>query len=129
MTFEEAIGIKSADIDIATGKRVTHEEKYGRMMEYLGGLDVLIPLIPFDKARIKKEYARDKHLNGTSIKKWDAAAGFFCSGPDARPIGGPIWDLYRSKGITSASCAQGVCLLKHAAREWLKRPDGPVDKP
>ena len=38
MTLHEAIGV-NVDVDIKTGKKLTHSEVYGRAIEYLGGLD------------------------------------------------------------------------------------------
>lgn len=53
---------------------------------------------------IRKKIKLDPYLNNTPIKLWDAAAMT------------SIWWLYRKHGITSASCSQGVCILKEAAR-------------
>ena len=119
MTFEEFIGIKNADIDIETGKQMKHRDIYRRAITRFGGLKVIKPLIPFSLEEIKEALAKgDEHLNTLDIRKWDSAAGFYIKGNDCAIMPSPIWNLYRQNHVTSASCSQGVCLLKEAAR-WL----------
>ena len=119
MTFEEFIGIKNADIDIETGKQMKHRDIYRRAITRFGGLKAIKPLIPFSLEEIKEALAKgDEHLNTLDIRKWDSAAGFYIKGNDCAIMPSPIWNLYRQNHVTSASCSQGVCLLKEAAR-WL----------
>lgn len=122
MTFSEFIGIKCADLDIETGKRMEHRAIYQRAVERFGGLEVIKPLIPFSLEQIKKALeCGDEHLNTLPIRKWDSASGFYCRGASCTPqFGADIWNLYRKHGVTSASNAQGVCLLKEAARMWAE---------
>lgn len=121
MTFSEAINIKNANIDTITGETIPHREIYTRAINACGGLDVVIPYIPFTLEEIKKALKKDEHLNNLSMKKWDLASGFIASGMDCKFVGGGVWNLYCRAGINSASNAQGVCLLKEAARQWAER--------
>ena len=73
----------------------------------------------------------DPHLNNTALSKWDAAAGFSAStGWNAHQqayrcqlVGGGLWNLYLQHGITSASCAEGVCILKEATRRLIEQEE------
>lgn len=115
MTLHEAIGVK-IDIDVKTGRELTHSEIYGRAIEYLGGLEIVAQYVPYPIETIRERLKQDCYLNNTQLSIWDAAAGFRCDGPRCLFIGGGIWTLYSSHGITSASCSDGVCILKEAAR-------------
>ena len=119
MTFSEFIGVRNANIDIETGVELSHQYIYRRAITRLGGLKVIKPLIPFSLEEIKEALAKgDEHLNTLNISKWDSAAGFYIKGNYCAIMPSPIWNLYRQNHVTSASCSQGVCLLKEAAR-WL----------
>ena len=119
MTFSEFIGVHNATIDIDTGVELSHQYIYRRAITRFGGLKVIKPLIPFSLEEIKEALAKgDEHLNTLDIRKWDSAAGFSIKGNDCAIMPSPIWNLYRQNHVTSASCSQGVCLLKEAAR-WL----------
>jgi hypothetical protein len=120
-TFSEAINVKNADIDTVTGQKLTHREIYTRAINILGGLDAVIPYIPFSLEEIKEALKTDEHLNNLSMQKWDLASGFRCHQANCDLVGGGVWHLYRKAGINSASNAQGVCLLKEAARQWAER--------
>lgn len=128
MTLDEATGIKS-ERDVKTGRALSQEEIFGRYIELLGGLDVVSGYIPFSLDVLREKYAEDKNLNNTPINAWDVAAGFR-TGPGwnvyrqcycCQRVGGGLWVLYRQHGITSASCADGVCILKEAARRLIER--------
>ena len=103
MTINEAIGIKSVS-------EVSHEEKYSRLIDAVGGLESVIPCIPFSLAVIKDALENyDEHLNTLPLKTWDFAAE-------------RVKDLmYRKAHITYSSLAERVCLLKASARLWAKR--------
>lgn len=120
-TFDEAINIKCANIDAVTGEKISHKEIYTRAINLLGGLDAVIPLIPFSLSTIVGALETDEHLNNLDMKRWDRASGFICSGGTCMVVSGGIWNLYRKAGISSASNSQGVCLLKEAARQWAER--------
>ena len=121
-TFSEAINIKNADIDRTTGEKISHREIYSRAINLLGGLDAVIPYIPFKLDEIKKALKEDEHLNNLSMDKWDYVSGFRSGRQGSMTfIGGGVWNLYRKAEINSASNAQGVCLLKEAARQWVER--------
>lgn len=121
MTLKEAIGVKNANIDVNTGRRLTHEEVYGRAIDLLGGVDIVFQYVPFSLPEIQKALKKDRHLNNLAMSKWDLASGFLCRGVDCTFIGGGIWNLYRSSGIHSASNADGVCVLKECARLMAER--------
>lgn len=122
MTLKEAVGVR-VDVDVKTGQRLTHSEVYGRIIDYLGGLKAVAPYIPFEIPYLREKLKRDPWLNNTDMSKWDAAAGFRCSRSDCFASGGGLWALYRSHGITGASCSDGVSLLKEAARRLCEQSE------
>lgn len=119
MTLKEAIHIHHCDIDDATGEKLTHSEIYTRAINFLGGLEAVKPFIPFGREVIKEALKTDEHLNNLPMERWDLASGFR-SGRQGTMIfvGRGIWYLYHKAGITAASCSDGVCILKEAARQW-----------
>lgn len=121
-TFEEAVNIKHLNIDAITGEKISHREIYTRAINVCGGLDIVIPYIPFSLSAIVDALKTDENLNNLDLERWEKASGFQRGRQGSMiHIGGHIWDLYRKAGITSASCSQGVCLLKEAARQWAER--------
>lgn len=120
MTFDEAIGVKQGR-DIKTGEELSYSEKYGRAIEVLGGLDAVARYIPFSLEILREKIKDDAWLNNTSIKEWNSASGFICPPGDCKFVGGGIVPLYTKHGITSFSNADGVCLLKEAARRLVER--------
>lgn len=122
MTLKEAVGVR-VDVDVKTGQRLTHSEVYGRIIDFLGGLEAVAPYIPFDIPYLREKLKRDPWFNNTDMSKWDAAAGFWCSCSGCFATGGGLWALYRSHGINSASCSDGVSLLKEAARRLCEQPE------
>ena len=122
MTFNEFIGVRNANIDIETGVELPHQYIYRRAIMRFGGLGAIKLFIPFSLEEIKKALAKeDEHLNTLDMRKWDNASGFYCQGSECRIAPSPIWNLYREHHVTSASCSQGVCLLKEAARMLAER--------
>lgn len=120
MTLSEFMGIKNADIDIETGERMEHRDIYRRCIQRLGGLDAVKPYIPFSLAQLKAALPKDEYFNNLSLSKWDYASGFLCRGADCKFIGTGISALYRKHGIDAFSNAQGVSILKEAARELVE---------
>ena len=120
MTIKEAIRVKNANIDMDTGRKLEHSEICGRAIDYLGGLEVVKQYIPYDLETLKKAYKEDKCFINLSVSKWDMMAGFINRGANCSLIGGGIWNLYKQHGINSASCSDGVCILKEAARLWVE---------
>lgn len=120
MTLKEKIGV-NVNVDIETKQVLSHSEIYTRAINALGGLDAVIPYIPYSLSAIEEAIETDPHLNNLSMDKWDRASGFACNKGDCHFIGGGIWYLYRKAGINSASNAEGVCILKEAARQWIER--------
>ena len=111
-TFSEAINIKNADIDRITGERISHKEIYTRAINICGGLDAVIPYIPFSLEAIKEALEHhDEHLNTLPLKTWDFASE-------------RVKGLCHCKAqVNYMSVSQGVCLLKEAARQWAERDD------
>lgn len=120
MTIKEAIRVKNANIDMDTGRKLEHSEIYGRAIDYLGGLEAVKQYIPYGLETLKKAYKEDKCFNNLSMRTWDMVAGFISEGARCNFIGGGIWNLYKQHGINSASCSDGVCILKEAARLWVE---------
>lgn len=105
MTINEAIGIKSVS-------EVSHEEKYTRLINAVGGLEAVIPYIPFSLIYIREALEHhDGHLNTLPLKTWDFAAELIKN------------LMYRNAHITYSSLAERVCLLKEAARQWAEREE------
>lgn len=122
MTIREAIGIDLIGRDTKTEEEVSSKEKIQRAIEYLGGPKAIAPYIPFPLPVLAEKLKSDPNLNNTSLRKWDLAAGFrdIILSTNQVLIRGGIWELYGEKGITSASCANGVCILKTAAQMLIE---------
>lgn len=108
MTISEATGIHQCNIDKATGKTLSHRERYTRYIDYLGGLDVVKKYIPFELDYLIPKYQQDRHLNNTSLRIWDDAAN-------------GIKDLCYQHHVTCTSQAERVCVLKEAAAILCER--------
>ena len=109
MTFREFCGDGS------------HREQYRRAIQKLGGLEAVIPFIPFSHKNIVRALQDgDEHLNSLPLAAWDLASGFVCCRADVYCVGSGLQSLLRQCGITSYSNSQLVCLLKEAAREWAE---------
>lgn len=122
MTLKEAVGVR-VDVDVKTGQKLTHSEVYGRIIDYLGGLEAVAPYIPFELPYLREKRKRDPWFNNTDMSRWDAAAGFRRCRSDCFATGGGLWALYRSHGINCASYSDGVSLLKEAARRLCEQPE------
>lgn len=111
MTLEQAINIRNCDIDITTGEQLTHSEIYTRAINLLGGLDAVIPLIPFSLEKIKTALENhDEYLNTLRLTTWD--------------FGGiSVKDKLYHVGVNIISRSQLVCILKEAARQWAEREE------
>lgn len=122
MTIREAIGIDLIGRDIETGEEVSGEEEIRRAIEYLGGPKAIAPYIPFPLSVLAEKLKSDPNLNNTSLHEWDLAAGFkdISFSTNLAFVRGGIWELYGKKGITSASCAEGVSILKTAAQMLIE---------
>ena len=110
------------------------EEKYGAVIDYLGEENVRV-LIPVDNVEsLKAAYSNDKHLNNIPLKKWDIASGYISyvdnykrqqykqtwNGYFLKNSPKNLAELLVSKGITSFSVAECVCILKECARRWVE---------
>ena len=119
MNFREAVqpGMTSMEyLDIP------HDERYEAIVNAIGYEDVK-QCIPYSLERLKKEFEKDKFMNGTSIEKCDMAAGFICKYGNAKYIGSRLTNLYRRIGVDTFSCSDGVCILKCCARMWIKESE------
>ena len=122
MTLKEAVGVR-VDVDVKTGQKLSHSEVYGRIIDFLGGLEAVAPYIPFEIPYLREKLKRDPWFNNTDLSKWDAATGFRRSFGGGFYVSGGLFDLYRKHGITSVSCSDGVSLLKEAARRLCEQPE------
>ena len=77
----------------------------------------------YNLERLKKEFEKDRHMNGTRIEEWDKAAGFICKYGNAMYVGSMLTALYRRIGVDTFSCSDGVCILKCCARMWIKESE------
>lgn len=121
MNLNRFIGL-GKDCCYPDGTTLTHSEFCNKIIEKLGGLNIIIPFIPFTLVEIVDALEKDKHLNTLSVEKWDAAAGFrFEYGKYNLIHHLGIAQLYQRMKINSFSCSDGVSLLKSAARLWAER--------
>lgn len=124
MTLNEALGVNDFNIDKKTGEEISLEEYCQRAIDFLGGLDAVGEYVPFPIETIRERVKEDPYLNNLPLRAWDEAAGYVCGAfgnawrqeYSCRPSGGGLWKLYAKHGITPVSCADGVCILKEAAR-------------
>jgi hypothetical protein len=119
MNINERIGLNWQQVDIATGEKLTHREKYKRIIDVLGYEDVK-RCIPFTLDEIRKALKKDENLNNLTLKRWDAAAGFSCPRGECYLIHSQLTNLYRKAGINAFSCSDGVCILKECAKLWAE---------
>lgn len=119
MTLEQACGIVCNTVDKRTGRELDHREIYARYIDYLGGLDKVKQYIPISLKELRRAYKKDRLFNNTGLGLWQNAAGYTAGDPIC--FFGGIWTLYRQNDIDVASCAQGVCILKEAARMLIER--------
>lgn len=115
MTLLEAAGIQG-NIDIETGKKLTHREIYRKCVKILGGVDALAEYLPIPIDAVRKKLETDSNLNNISYRAWCAMAGFTIDRGDCKPTGYGLWGLCHKHNIDMMSCSEGVCVLKEAAR-------------
>lgn len=121
MTVKELAGVIRCDIDAETGKQLTHREIYGRIINKLGGLDAIIPMIPYPLEALQEAMPKNEYFNTLSMSRWDDASGFMVSLGRCTLVGSPLTNHLRKHGITAMSNAENVCILKEAARLWVER--------
>lgn len=123
MTVNELISVVRCDIDAKTGQKISHREKYGRIIEKLGGIEAIIPMIPYGFDRLRDSCKDDQHFNDLPMRPWQLAAGFICASGDCVAIGSPLKNLLYRHGVTIMSCSENVCILKETARLWVERDE------
>lgn len=109
MTLKKKIGVDAYGFDVETGEQLSHSEIYGKAIEAIGGLDVVIRCIPFPLDRIKEAIKKDAYLNNLPLRAWDRA-------------GIELQFLFKSASV-SPTPAECVCTLKEAARRWAEREE------
>lgn len=119
MTFREAMQPGMTSMEYSG---VPHDEKYEAIVKAIGYEDVK-RCIPYNLERLKKEFEKDKYMNGTRIEEWNKAAGFICKYGNAKYVGSMLTALYRRIGVDTFSCSDGVCILKCCARMWIKESE------
>lgn len=127
MTLQEATNIIQCDKDKTTGEKLTYEEIYTRAINALGGLRAVIPYIPFTYDEIKEALQKDKDLNNLRLTTWDVAVGEITPFTYLRTTRDDIIiktnrqlkHLCKAKRI-NISAAEGVSILKEAARQWVE---------
>lgn len=123
MNINDLANVHFADVDNDTGERIGHQEKYQRVISKLG-YEAVKHCIPYTLDEIKEALPKDEHLNNLSMGMWDRAAGFNTiterNSQRFIPNGSALTNLYRRAGVTSWSPADGVCILKEAARMWAE---------
>lgn len=120
MTINELANVTRCNIDNETGIEISHDEKWGRVVNALG-FEAVKSCIPFSLEDVQKALKTDKHMNNLPMKKWDNAGGFHFDHAGARPVQIPtkLTGILRNAGITSFSPSDTVCILKCAARMWV----------
>lgn len=128
INIKDAIGIKMCNIDVSTNEELSHRAVYNRAIEHLGGLKAVAAYVPYDIKDIRKALARnDKYLNSLHISGWDFAVGFaFHKGKPEKTSCGGLLDLCAKYNV-SISPAEGVCILKEAAKQLAELPDHEAD--
>jgi hypothetical protein len=122
MTINELANVHMGDVDNTTGERISHREKWQRVVNALGYEEVK-ERIPYTLEQIKKALPRDEYLNNLPMKAWDNSSGVWVNdmrGTRGILHGAPLLAIYRKAGVTSFSQSDGVCILKEAARMWAE---------
>lgn len=101
-------------------EQTTFDELYDNMIDYLGGLDKLVPCLPFDFKTLQQAYEQDKNFNTLSLKAWDRSAGYAFSGHNKQDLPSSLRELLLINGICIYSASECVCLLKQTARRWVE---------
>lgn len=118
MTLKEAIGVHNGNVDVKTGKALSHSEIYERAIELLGGVEKLSKFVPFPVEVLREKLKHDYYFNNTSIYSWDSAAGFLGSRGNCTHSGFGLAKFCKEQDI-NISCCEGICILKEVARLML----------
>lgn len=121
MTLKEFANVNSLYRDLSTKRELEWHEYMRRVIDKLG-IDNIKRYIPYDIEYLMEKIKSDIHLNNTGIERWNVAAGFMSvvdrktGSQYYKPIPYGIPNLFLANGITTFSPADGVCVLKEAAR-------------
>ena len=121
MTLKEFANVDSFYRDLNTKREIPWREYIRRVIDKLG-IDNIKPYIPYDIEYLRERIKHDIHLNNTEMERWNVAAGFMsvidkkAGSQYYKPIPYGVSYLFLSKGITTFSPADGVCVLKETAR-------------
>lgn len=131
MTLKDYAGVDSFNRDIETGKALSHDEVYGRLIRRLGEAEVW-RFVPYDIEILCDKFRTDKYFNNTPMRTWDFAAGFetYADKYGAENVrwlqsGLSLW-LVRH-GINTFSPSQCVSLLKQCAKRAVLRANEVID--
>ena len=102
MNVKQFANVDSVYRDLDNGNPVEWREYMGRVVNKLG-VDNIKPYIPYDLDTLITAYKGDVHFNNLDIEVWDKAAKY-------------IRHILHSKGITTYSLSDRVCILKETAR-------------
>lgn len=105
MNIKSYLGINSV-FEKENGEKMTHDEMYGRIVNDIG-LDRLIPLLPENKEILTNALKEDENLNNIPLLRWDGRHQF-------------VQRELKRIGINQSSLSQTVCILKCAARQYVK---------
>lgn len=120
MTVKGLAGIVACDVDAETGEQLDHRIIYQRIIDKIGGLDAIIPLLPYGIDMLKTALSDDMYFNNLPKHVWEKTAGFTCSLGACHLVGSPLVSLLSKHDVTIMSCAENVCILKEAARLWVE---------
>lgn len=114
MNFKEAFNLND---------NMSYEEKYTLIVNGLG-YDTVKSCVPFSREIIIEALHTDENLNNLPLRTWDNATGYrVINSSTVCPTNTKLVNLCRSKGITSYSLADLVCILKRCAVMWAEEPD------
>ena len=121
MNLKEFANVDAFYRDIDTGKILSWREYMWRIIEKLG-IEKVKPYIPYGVDHLKEKIKEDINFNNTKLVTWLAAAGFRSEinkrtqSETIIPLHCGLSTLFVQNGITCFSPADGVSVLKEAAR-------------
>jgi hypothetical protein len=105
-SINDFVGINAFGERLTDGTKMSHEEKYGTVVNAIG-LEKCLFYVPTKLDKLESLLEEDEHLNNVPLRKWDAQHASF------------KYEMVR-KGINSLSLSDTVCTLKAAAKMYVK---------